>query len=272
MAAATAGLFLTSWPQINFYDLSLVLIASGLGVSAYAEIINDIFDYQPDTVSSRKKLWGIPLAGGSGVVAERHISISSACSLAIAQAVLGLVACGLISKWATITYVVGIATASAYSIPPVRLKEHGIGAVLGHIVGYGLIAFHLGVLGGQPAPTWRTIMLSLFIGLWVGIIGLTADLLDLEDDSNNGLKTFAVKLGRVSTTHLIIVVGSVIFSWTWFLTRSSSVLHSILGVIILTLFVFYTIGVWRFRKSCLPSSIHGIAILMEILFPFFLIS
>lgn len=272
MAAAIAGLLLTTWPSTDFSTLGLIIVASGPGISAYAEIINDIFDFRLDAVGSRKKLLGIPLAGGSGIISERRISVTGASCLAVAQSVLGLAACSLISKWAAIIYVLGIAAASAYSAPPVRLKERGVWAVLGHIVGYGPIAFHLGVSGGQVAPTWRTFILSLSIGLWVGTIGLTADLLDLDDDVRSGVRTFAVRLGRIRTTYLIIVSGPLIFSLTWFATRNSSLLHSILGVIILTLLVFYTVGVWRSRSSCLPSPIHGIAVLMETLFPFFLIT
>ena len=270
MASAMAGFRHGLPAQSNGFRLILVLLIAGPGLSAYAEIINDICDRHTDALGSRKTLWGIPLAGGSGALPQHLVPKVVAYYAAGTSLALGLIASMFISRWIAGTFILGVILATAYSVQPVRLKTRGTWSLIVHAVGYGPVAFHLGALGPVSVPTIDTLSMSILIGAWIAIVGLTADLLDIDDDQIAGIRNFVVQLGRLGSTGVILTTATLILTASTF-TSGRANLHPLFTVSIIGIFLIYTTYLWKFRRSNLPPKVHGLALVLEVLFPLYLL-
>jgi 1,4-dihydroxy-2-naphthoate octaprenyltransferase len=137
-------------------------------------------------------------------------------------------------------------------------------------IGYGPIAFHMSLATAGVTPSFRSIALSLLIGMWVAIVGSTADILDIEDDRANNIRTMAVQLGQQTATLCVIVIGVIEIAlagmtqmpWNWKLPKI------FLMTVLVGVFIEWARNLWSHRKTRIPSSLHGLTLLLEILYPF----
>jgi 4-hydroxybenzoate polyprenyltransferase len=268
MASATVG-YLFASPSTYTYKLIVVLIVAGPCLSTYAEVVNDICDYRSDSLGSRKKIYGVPLAGGSGVLAEQQFRIEFGFVIAIISALIGIFLCFMVSGKVTLVYSIGLILATAYSIRPIHLKGRGVWSFIAQAIGYGPVAFHIGFFSIYSASTLKTLVYSALIGSWVGAVGLSADLLDLEDDTRNNIQTFVVRLGRTRATCLILLLGAALLSVVIYLTQPATFMQIAWSAIVVSIFTLFSSILWQHRRVTLPTGVHALAIILEILFPFF---
>jgi 4-hydroxybenzoate polyprenyltransferase len=269
IASTAVGFLYGSDTHVSSYGLTISLFAAGPGLSAFAEVVNDICDRHSDPLGSRKKMWGIPLAGGSGALLDYGLGIKQAYLIAGFCSVTGLITSLLISGEMALIYVVGLLVASAYSVRPLHLKSRGALSFFSHAIGYGPVAFHLGLLGARAIPSSNTILISVLNGLWVGTVGLTADLLDFEDDTRTNTCTFVIKLGRTKATYFILFLAGILLTVAVYFAQPSTFVELLWAVGIILLFILFVLKLWWHRNSPISSEIHGLALVLEILFPFF---
>jgi 4-hydroxybenzoate polyprenyltransferase len=170
---STAALF-----QMLLLTLPMNLIGCGL---------NDIYDYDSDRLSARRKrIWG-------AVVAESdRRRVWWACLAMVPLMLVGAIATGNV---ANIIATCGlIAVAWAYSVPPVRLKERPPLDSLSNGLGFFLLPFVMGYsLGADPlAMPLKYYLLALSV---CGIHAL-ATAADWEADRAAGHRTLTVVFGR----------------------------------------------------------------------------
>lgn len=270
IATTFTGYFYNSSSH-NPIKLFLIFLVSG-GISAYAEALNDICDIKYDVQGSRKYYFNIPLSGGSGALIEGRMSFSKAYIAIILFAIVGLTASILLSPSVMFLFLGGILLASFYSVEPVRLKSRNIFAAIAHIIGYGPIAFFIGYFSTNISISWSAFLVSFLIGIWIGIVGLTADLLDFDDDKRNHISSLPVKLGRERTSWLIIVLSSALFLVSIIWNGFSSVSYLMLFVPTGIILFIYNLLVWRSCRSVLPTKTHGLAVILETLFPLYFLA
>lgn len=185
--AAHAPLSTAAVAQLLLLTFPMNLIGCGL---------NDIYDYDSDRLSARRKrIWG-------AVVGESDRTLVWWACVAMAPLLLaGALATG---NPANIIATCGlIAVAWAYSVPPVRLKERPPLDSLSNGLGFFLLPFVMGFsLGADPqAMPLRYYLLALSV---CGIHAL-ATAADFEADRAAGHRTFAVKFGRRAATGFAFV-------------------------------------------------------------------
>ena len=255
------------------FVLSLWLLPAlvvGPGLSGFAESINDIFDLSFDRLSCPKAVLGLPLAGGSGALSLGKLPIRTCWIVVVLAAFLSLASATLLSTLVVGLAGLGLILGYIYSAPPIRLKSRGILGLFPQAVGYGPIAYYIGYCSASRGSVdlSATLLQSVLIGVWVGVVGLTADLLDLEGDFSAGVHNLAVRIGKRRTI-LVIVVGA----WSIFLAAavrmwtSPANLRMIAGSAILLL--GYSVCLARCWTQRVPPWIHLWTLAMEGLFPLF---
>ena len=171
----------------------LLLVASFV---VYAVSCNDLADLEIDRVNlphdARR-----PLV--SGAVAARDVRVLAAGAAVVtasAAATEGLAALGLT--------LIGLAVATAYSLPPFRLSRRGVVAPLVLPALFVGLPFVLGVLAGRAL---RAGDLALLAALYVGFIGriVLKDFRDVVGDRMFGKRTFLIRRGRTVTCGLSAV-------------------------------------------------------------------
>jgi 4-hydroxybenzoate polyprenyltransferase len=268
MASATVG-YLYASPATEITKLIVVLSIAGPCLSTYAEVVNDICDYAYDSRGSTKRFFGASFAGGSGVLTEQGLRVEFAAAIAILSAFVGLVLSLTLSIKVTLAYLVGLLLATAYSIRPIHLKGRGLWSFVAQAGGYGPVAFHIGYLSIYSTSSSNALAYSLMIGLWVGTVGSSADLLDLEDDTRNNTRTLVVRLGRSRATNSILVLGTILLGLVIYLTQTTTFMQILWSGIVVFIFLIFCSTLWHHRRLTLPASAHALAIILEILFPFF---
>jgi len=248
--------------------LWLVGLALGPGVCGFAEVIGDIFDYPGDASSRVKEFLGVPLAGGSGVIVQNPKSgLQIATVLSWLSCFIAVTASFACSLSCTVVVLCGLVLAWIYSAPPVRAKGRGGLGPLLQGLGYGPVAFIAGVItaGGRLEP--MAFVVGLLIGGWVASVGITADLLDLDDDQHAGRKTLAVILGRSGTVFFALVGGMVCLSGAALVRFALGDGYNGFAAITSAGFVAYAIVLLITRGKRLLLLTHFIALLLEVCYP-----
>ena len=239
----------------------------GACLAAYAEALNDIFDVDSDRNGTRKSLWGVPLSGGSGVlVKEVAPQARLFLPLAIAVPVLAALLMALSLGVPAVSFAcLGLLLASAYSVPPIRLRNREMLSPFAQGVGYGGITVALGasIGGAPPFPFTAAIVLSFC----VAALGLTADLLDIEDDRSAGRHTLVQRVPGSVLVHATTTIGIVIVAVFGYTSRSGALLLPLLAG---TVLASRSIAcVWSQGRSPL---IHAFTVLSETALPFVVLS
>lgn len=247
----------------------LALLTIGPGISAFAETVNDLCDRDSDSASSPKRFLGIPLSGGSGVPQGGQLTSRAMTSIALLSGVLSFATSLAISPVVLILTSLGLVLALSYSMPPIRLKKRGGLGLVAHILGYGPVSYYIGYFASMrfltTVPT-SSVLHAFLVGCWIGIVGLTADLLDIPDDSKSNIRTLAVRLGRRGTTILIVATAWLLFFMA--MVASDGIIHKYyvtivfgFGLLIYSIFLIIFI-----RKSC-PPWLHVCTLVLECSYP-----
>jgi 4-hydroxybenzoate polyprenyltransferase len=159
----------------------------------YAVSLNDLADLEIDRVNlsddDRR-----PLVTGTAAARDvRLMAAGAAVVTASAAATQGL--------GSLLLALTGLAVASAYSLPPLRLSRRGVVAPLVLPALFVGLPFVLGVLAGRGL---RATDLVLLAALYVGFVGriVLKDFRDVVGDRLFGKRTFLVRHGRAATCAL----------------------------------------------------------------------
>lgn len=177
-------------------ELWLAALVSILGIASYGHVVNDAFDIEVD------RLAGKPNAMAGFTVVQR--TAVALILLAVSFAPAALVPYGLA---ATALVAVNCLLPTLYSVPPVRIKERGIWALLfdaggAHVVPtlwISLVALRL--FNGDHRLGWVFTVVMTLWALTVGIKGiLRHQIFDLAADEQAGIATFSRRgnLARVA--------------------------------------------------------------------------
>lgn len=178
-----------SW---NVLRWGVVLLAAFL-VHLCTNLANDYFDYATGADSGAS-------IGGSRVIQEGKISPSEIRNALVILYAIAFV-CGLWILWVSqVWWLAGVMVFSFfsslfYTAPPIRYGYLGLGEVfVGLNMGPIMVVGTAAALEGRFAPT--ALWLSIPVGLMVAMILYYQSLSDIEEDSNVGKRTIAVRLGK----------------------------------------------------------------------------
>ena len=193
MTAALGHVPMSQWP----WDLILLCSAGVLCLHAFANLINDYFDFRygvDQQVSAEGRLSGWTL--GRGDMLPRQVLAQAMVCLFI-----GLV-CGLCLALGRGPEVLamalaGLAMAYSYTGPPLKLKYHALGEVVVFLIfGPILMLSAAYVASGHFNP--RAALLSIPIGLTTSAILMGNNMRDAQADRQAGIFTLAhIASGRL---------------------------------------------------------------------------
>lgn len=221
-----------NWPR---FILSLLI---GLLIHLVTAFVNDVADVQTDEANVSRT----PFSGGSGVVVEGRLSRSdliTGAGLAIVLTVVstGVMIFGLHVHWGILLFVIwGIASATEYSLPPVKLSYRGGGEFL-VLVTYSIALVWAGYFS-QAGPAYSPLVWALSIPVGFAVFSLITitQFPDLEADRTAGKRSLVIVFGVKKTLSIV----------------SLAVLLSVLSVTVFLL--MGPIPVWpgAFSLLCLP--------------------
>ena len=187
LAIATTNSTIT-W--LNLEQMLAVWIAC-LGGNVYIVGLNQLWDVAIDKINKPH----LPLAAGEFSLQQGRWIVGVAGILAITVA-------GLSGMWLLATVAVSLAIGTAYSLPPIRLKQFPflaafcIFTVRGIVVNLGLFSHFSQKLIGQESLNPYVWTLTLFILLFTVAIAIFKDVPDLEGDKIYNINTFTLILGK----------------------------------------------------------------------------
>jgi 4-hydroxybenzoate polyprenyltransferase len=152
--------------------------------SAY--ILNGVMDVEEDRIN-----------GSSRPVASGKLKVAQAAGVAGGLAVLSVVgsfALGSLMVWSVI---VALALAWLYSGPPLYLKRWPSGLAVVAVLA-ALITYNAGYAanGGGGSNVRSLFVFAAAMGLWMGLVGQTKDLSDVEGDKQTGRRSGPVVWGE----------------------------------------------------------------------------
>ena len=270
VAVMSAGHF-SGLGQIGFSaNWFLALLLLGPGLCAFAETLNDLCDQEFDSKSGPKKFLGLSVSGGSGVPQGGRIPAFHMTLIMLLCGALSLLTALALPSPILLLTAIAIALAYSYSKPPLRLKEHGALGVVAHVLGYGPISYFIGyfatgsVIDAVPLSAYVE---ALLLGLWVGIVGMTADMSDFDDDRRLGIRTLVVRLGLNASIFMVVATAWLLFILKLFAVGqvgSARILQFFFGV---GLFV-YSICLLRVSRRKFPAWLHFCTLILECWYPF----
>ena len=193
ISLGTTGNAVTS---LNLEQMLAVWLACICG-NIYIVGLNQLWDVEIDRINKPD----LPLASGKFTIAQGKLIVGI-------TGILSLLIAGLSGIWLFATVAVSLIIGTAYSMPPVRLKQFPFWAafciltVRGVIVNIGLF-FHYGdKLNGTEALNPYVWTLTLFILLFTVAIAIFKDVPDLEGDRKYNINTFTLVIGKPAVFNL----------------------------------------------------------------------
>ena len=168
-----------------------------------AHYVNEHADVAADRLVENRT-W---FSGGSGVLVEELLPPSTALRAAWLSTAVALGAATVVTSYSVPAAVIGfvaIAVSWSYSKQPVRLVASGFGEISATLVVAGAVPL-VGSFaqGGTPPPAlWWSIAVLIPIHL---AMMLSFELPDLKTDAAAGKRVLAVRIGRRTTTQLMLV-------------------------------------------------------------------
>jgi len=198
----------TAWGSraAGVLDLQALLLALAAVVCVHGavNVLNDVFDdaHGGDRVNSERIY---PFTGGSRFIQNTVMTTPEMARWGAALLTLGMLfglwlvlARGLVVLWLGL---IGVALGLAYSMPPLRLSDRGVGE-LAVGLGFGILP----VTGAAWLQNGRwdpvVIWLALPVSLWVALILLANEVPDARADGAVGKRTLVVRLGSAGTAWL----------------------------------------------------------------------
>jgi homogentisate solanesyltransferase len=179
---------LVDWALLPRAALGVLALLAGNG---YIVGINQIYDVEIDAVNKPF----LPVASG-------ELSKGAAAALCAALALGGLaIVARNFGPLITRLYAFGLALGTAYSVPPLRLKNSPVAAfaiiatVRGFLLNFGVYHAVRAALGLPFAWSPPIAFITAFVTVFATAIAVTKDLPDVEGDARFGVETFATRLG-----------------------------------------------------------------------------
>ena len=192
-------LYVLAVVQTGRHDIELLLLSyvASLGINIYVVGINQLTDVDIDRINKPY----LPLASGEF---DQPTALSIVC---IALAVsLSIAATQGRFLFATVLAVFSLGT--AYSLPPLRLKERPFFAASAITLARALVAniggylHYADRLSGQPSVPMSVLAFVAFMFLFVVVIAIMKDVPDIDGDRQHHVPTLARRLGVDATLQL----------------------------------------------------------------------
>lgn len=192
VSTLSAALIVNKSVSLSYFVAAIILSFAIFGLNSF----NQIFDFHIDKKSKPKR----PIPSG-------EITIKHAYVVSFIFFILAAISAIFININFSLIVLCFIVISIFYSMPPVRLKNHGI---MSNIVGgtlYGIVPFLTAVVIGNVKNVQYFFLLLFF--LFAFIISSIKDIEDLKVEKRVGIKTVPVLLGKEKT--LVFVNYSVFF-------------------------------------------------------------
>ncbi len=193
ISLATTGNAVTA---INLEQMLAVWLACLCG-NIYIVGLNQICDVEIDKINKPN----LPLASGAFTPKQGKLIVTF-------TGILALLIAGFSGIWLFTTVVVSLIIGTAYSLPPIRLKQFPFWAafciltVRGIIVNIGLFLHYGDKLDGTEALNPYIWTLTGFILLFTVAIAIFKDVPDLEGDQQYNINTFTLVIGKPAVFNL----------------------------------------------------------------------
>lgn len=180
----------------NLEQMLAVWLACLCG-NVYIVGLNQLYDVEIDRINKPE----LPLASGEFTVQQGRLIVSLA-------GILALLIAGFSGVWLFATVAISLVIGTAYSIPPIRLKQFPFWAAIciltvrGVIVNLGLFLHYGDKFDGREALNPYVWTLTLFILLFTVAIAIFKDVPDLEGDRQFNINTFSLVIGKSAVFHL----------------------------------------------------------------------
>ena len=186
----------------NIEQMLAVWIACLCG-NVYIVGLNQLTDVEIDRINKPH----LPLASGAFTLKQgwRIVALMGIVAIAISA---------LFGTWLLATVVVSLIIGTAYSLPPIRLKQFPFFAafciltVRGIVVNLGLFLHYSRQFQGREFINANVWLLTLFILLFTIAIAIFKDVPDLEGDKKYNIATFSLILGKTRVFQLTLAVIS----------------------------------------------------------------
>jgi homogentisate phytyltransferase / homogentisate geranylgeranyltransferase len=193
ISLATTG---TKINPTNLEQMIAVWFACLCG-NVYIVGLNQLYDIEIDRVNKPE----LPLASGEFSVAQGKLIVG-------VTGCLSLIIAALSGTWLLATIATSLLIGTAYSTPPIRLKQFPLWAafciltVRGVIVNIGLFLHYGDKLDGREVLNPYIWTLTLFILLFTVAIAIFKDVPDLEGDKQYNINTFTLVIGKPAVFNL----------------------------------------------------------------------
>ncbi len=187
ISLATTGNGIT---ETNLQQMLAVWLACLCG-NVYIVGLNQLCDVEIDRINKPD----LPLASGEFTSQQGQLIVAFTGILALSIAFLS-------GTWLLVTVAVSLFLGTAYSLPPIRLKQFPFLAafciltVRGAIVNLGLFLHYGDKFNGREALNPYVWTLTLFILLFTVAIAIFKDVPDLEGDRQYNINTFTLVMGK----------------------------------------------------------------------------
>lgn len=173
----------TAWTVVN-------ALVGALATNIYIVGLNQLTDVDIDRVNKPC----LPLASGD-------LSVGQGKALVVTSAVVAAVSGVVGGPWLLAAFAAGMAVGTAYSVPPLRLKNHpfwaaaSVALVRGVVVNV-LVYLHFSTATrGAPSLPPRVQLLAVAIVVLGLVIAWFKDVPDMEGDRRYGVRTLSLQLG-----------------------------------------------------------------------------
>lgn len=212
ISLATTGNVIT---PINLEQMLAVWLAC-LSGNIYIVGLNQLYDVDIDRINKPD----LPLASGEFTLLQGQLIVG-------VTGILALVISGLSGMWLFATVTISLIIGTAYSMPPIRLKQFPFLAafciltVRGIIVNLGLFLHYGDKLNNTEALNPYVWTLTLFILLFTVAIAIFKDVPDLEGDKQYNINTFTLVIGKSAVFNLsrwvitVCYLGMILAGYFW---------------------------------------------------------
>lgn len=249
ISLATTSNVLTT---INLEQMLAVWFACLCG-NVYIVGLNQLWDIEIDKINKPD----LPLASGEFTVLQGQLIVGI-------TGILSLLISSLAGFWLFATVAISLIIGTAYSVPPIRLKQFPFWAafciltVRGVIVNIGLFLHYGDKLNAHKALNPYVWTLTLFILLFTVAIAIFKDVPDLEGDKQFNINTFSLAIGKPAVFKITCTVISACYlgmigAGLFWLTSLNAGFFIISHIVLLTLLWWRSQNVDLEEKSAIAD-------------------
>jgi 4-hydroxybenzoate polyprenyltransferase len=196
----------------TLFDIQVWTGAALWGCATWAVyLLNGVTDVNEDRINGSKR----PIARnslGAGTAAAMVVGLAL-------LSLLGSIALGRSVVWIGSTAAL-LALGWLYSAPPFRLKRWPVGLAAVAVLA-ALLTYYAGYAGTGGGDRATFAMFTVMMALWMGLIGQTKDLSDVQGDRQTGRKSLPIAWGdwaaRLAVSAIATAVGTAfLLAALWF--------------------------------------------------------